>query len=236
MDASLPDLRRRLEEETRRREAAERERDEFAGFALAGQAAAGLAHELNNLLNTVVLQASVLQLQIDEKFHPALDMIRRQANQSTGLLRTLAQVSGERAKSYYSVDLNRAIQEVLGEQPDLAARVQWVPGGQPLPCLRGVTSAVKQMVRLLLSAASGDAPSALRVRTSGENGDVRLLIESDESLAAPIDGPILWGRLGDLEQLAGQSLLRQLDGELRVAPRPGGGFLLRITWKKRENK
>jgi signal transduction histidine kinase len=236
MDASLPDLRRRLEEETRRREAAERERDEFAGFALAGQAAAGLAHELNNLLNTVVLQASVLQLQIDEKFHPALDMIRRQANQSTGLLRTLAQVSGERAKSYYSVDLNRAIQEVLGEQPALAARVQWVPGGQPLPCLRGVTSAVKQMVRLLLSAASGDAPSALRVRTSGENGDVRLLIESDESLAAPIDGPILWGRLGDLEQLAGQSLLRQLDGELRVAPRPGGGFLLRITWKKRENK
>ena len=236
MDASLPDLRRRLEEETKRREAAERERDEFAGFALAGQAAVGLAHELNNLLNTVVLQASVLQLQVDAKFHPALDIIRRQANQSTGLLRTLAQVSSERAKSYYPVDLNRAIQELLGEQPALAARVHWVASGQPLPCLRGVYSAVKQMVRLLLSAAAGDTLSALRVRTCGENGDVQLLIESGESLTAPIDGAVLWGRLGDLEQLAGQSLLRQLDGTLRVAPRAGGGFLLRITWKKREER
>ena len=102
MDASMPDLRRRLDEETRRREAAERERDEFAGFALAGQAAAGLAHELNNLLNTIVLQASVLQLQVDDKFHPALDIIRKQANVSTGLLRVLAHVSGERSRNSIS--------------------------------------------------------------------------------------------------------------------------------------
>ena len=98
MDASLPEVRRRLQEETKRREAAERERDEFAGFALAGQAAAGLAHELNNLLNTIVLQSSVLQLQVDEKFHSALEVIRRQANVATGLLRTLSQVSGEAPK------------------------------------------------------------------------------------------------------------------------------------------
>jgi signal transduction histidine kinase len=235
MDASLPDLRRRLAEETRRREAAERERDEFAGFALAGQAAAGLAHELNNLLNTVVLQASVLQLQVDEKFHPALEVIRRQANQSTGLLRTLSHVSGERAKSYYPVDLNRVIQEVLAEQPALAARVQWTPDGKSLPCFRGIDSAVKQLIRLLLSAACGDAPSPLRMRTCGEHDGVQIVIESDETSAEPIDGPGLWGRLGDLEQLAGQSLLRQLDGVLRVAPRPGGGFLLRVIWKKREN-
>ncbi len=180
MDASLPDLRRRLQEETRRREAAERERDEFAGFALAGQAAAGLAHELNNLLNTIVLQSSVLQLQVDEKFHSALDVIRRQANASTGLLRILAQVSGERAKSFYPVDLNRAVQEVLAEQAALAAQVQWVPTERPLLCVRGIYSAIKQTIRLLLKAASGGESSPLRLRTTGEDHGVQLVVESEE--------------------------------------------------------
>jgi signal transduction histidine kinase len=234
MDASLPDLRRQLQEEKRCREAAERERDEFAGFALAGQAAAGLAHELNNLLNTVVLQASVLQLQVDEKFHPALDVIRRQANISTGLLRVLAQVSGERAKNFYPVDLNRAVQELLAEQAVLAAQVHWVPAAQPLPCFRGIYSAVKQLLRLVLTAASDNASSSLRVRTSSEGDGVQLVIESEKNAAELIDCASLWSRLSDLEQLAGQSLIRQLDGVLRIAPRPGGGFLLRVIWEKRE--
>ena len=235
MDASLPDLRRRLQEETKRREAAERERDEFAGFALAGQAAAGLAHELNNLLNTIVLQASVLQLQVEETHHPALDMIRRQANVSTGLLRVLAQVSGDRAKSFYPVDLNRALQEVLAEQSTLAALVQWVPAENSLPSVRGVYSAVKQLVRLILTAASGPNLSPIRMRASGEGEGLQLVIESEECPAESVDNAFLWGRLGELEQLAGQSLLRQLDGTLRVGPKPGGGFLLRITWEKRES-
>src|SRR5665213_3289143 len=182
-----------------------------------GQAGRGLAHELNNLLNTIVLQASVLQLQVDEKFHSALDVIRRQANGSTGLLRVLAQVSGDRAKSFYPVDLNRAVQEVLTEQAALAAQVLWAPAEQPLPCFRGIYSAVKQVIRLLLKAASDNASSSLRLRASGEGEGVQLIIESEESPAESVDCAFLWGRLGELEQLAGQSLLRQLDGALRVA-------------------
>jgi signal transduction histidine kinase len=235
MDASLADLRRRLAEETRRREAAERERDEFAGFALAGQASAGLAHELNNLLNTIVLQASVLQLQVDEKFHSALEVIRKQAILSTGLLRTLSLVSGERAKTFYPVDLNRAVQEVLAEQTTLAARVEWVPANEPTPCFRGIYSAVKQLIRLLLTAASGGSSSSLRARVCGDGEGVQLIVESKENLAEPADAACLWGRLSDLEQLAGQSLLRQLDGGLHVASRPDGGFHLHLAWKTPAN-
>ncbi len=230
MDASLPDLRRRLEDEGRRRKAAEQERDEFAGFALAGQAAAGLAHELNNLLNTIVLQASVLQLQVDEKFHPALDVIRKQANASTGLLRTLSQVSGDRVKRFYSVDLVRAVQEVLAEEPALGARICWASPGQPLPTFRGIYSGLKQVVRLLLKAAAGES-SSLQVRACCDGPGVQLVIECNEDLTASNDCGLLWSRLGELEQLAGQSLLRQMDGELQMAPRPDGGFIVRASWR-----
>jgi signal transduction histidine kinase len=230
MNAPVPDgpdradLRRRLEE-------AERERDEFAGFALVGQAMTGLAHELNNLLNGVVLQASLLELQLDKAFHGNLDVIRRQALQATTLLRRLGQVSSERSRRFYPVDLNRAVTDLLRDDPALAARVHFTPSSTPLPPVRGAASAVKQLIRLLLSVAS---PSPLRVRTEEEGGATQIVVEGplapDGGEAAPIADAMLWLRLGELERLAGQSLLRQLGGELNVTPGPGGDITLRVCW------
>ena len=218
------DLRRRLEE-------AVRERDEFAGFALAGQATAGMAHELNNLLNSVVLQASLLELQLDKAFHGNLDVIRRQALQATGLLRLLGQVSSERSRRFYPVDLNRAMADLLRDDPALAARVHFTPSSSPLPPVRGAVSAAKQLIRLVLSAGS---PSPLRVRTEAEGAGAQIVVEgplaADGGEAAPTADAVLWLRLGELERLAGQSLLRQLGGELRVTAGPGGEVALRVCW------
>jgi hypothetical protein len=163
-----------------------------------------------------------------------LETIRKQANLSTGLLRVLSQVSGDRAKSFYPVDLNRAVQEILAEQAVLASHIQWVPAVQPVPSFRGIYSAVKQVIRLLLTAASGNPSSALRVRVCGEGDGVQMTVESEENLEQAIDPAFLWGRLSDLEQLAGQSLLRQLDGDLGVSQRPGGGFVMRVAWSTLE--
>jgi signal transduction histidine kinase len=221
------DLRRRLEE-------AVRERDEFAGFALAGQATAGMAHELNNLLNSVVLQASLLELQLDKAFHGNLDVIRRQALQATGLLRLLGQVSSERSRRFYPVDLNRAMADLLRDDPALAARVHFTPSSSPLPPVRGAVSAVKQLIRLVLSGAAAGSPSPLWVRTEDEGGAAQIRVEGPlspgGSEAAPTADAVLWLRLGELERLAGQSLLRQLGGELRVTAGPGGEVALRVCW------
>ncbi len=223
----------------RQLEALRRERDEFAGFALAGQAMVGLAHELNNLLNAVVLQASVIQLQADEKFHPALDGIRRQANQATGLLRPLGQLSALRAKTFYPVDLGRVVEDVLREQPALAGRVAYSPAATSPPPVRAVSGALKQLVRLLLSGASAWAATPVRVGTEKRGDGVQLVIElaappsRDGEDAPPVNADsVLWNQLNDLERLAAQSLLRQLEGALRVEARPGG-CSVRVRWDAR---
>jgi signal transduction histidine kinase len=221
----------------RRLEAAERERDECAGFALAGQAVTGLAHEMNNVLNSVVLQSSVLQIQLDEKFHASLDVIRRQTLQATNLLLPLGRVSAERARAFYPVDLNRVVTDLLASDPALAARVRFAPSAQPIPSIRGAFSAIKQLIRLLLAAASADSASRLTAHTAGDDAGVQFIVdappisEADEGAAdVSTAESIMWARLDDLERLAGQSLLRQLSGELQVAARPEGGFTLRLGW------
>jgi len=220
-------------------EALRRERDEFAGFALAGQAMIGLAHELNNLLNGVVLQASVMQLQADPKFHAALDGIRRQANQATGLLRPLGQLSALRAKTFYPVDLGRVVEDVLREQPALAGRVIYSPAATPLPPVRAVSAALKQLVRLVLSGASAWATPPVRVGTEKQGDGVQLVIEiaapppRDGEDSPPVNADaVLWNHLNDLERLAAQSLLRQLEGALRMEVRPSG-CSVRVRWNTR---
>ena len=89
------------------------------------------------------------------------------------------------------------MQELLAEEAAFAARVQWVPANQALPCFRGVYSAVKQVVRLLLTAASGSLSSTLRVRAFGDGDGVQLVVESEERPPEPINCAFLWGRLAN---------------------------------------
>ena len=58
-------------------EALQRERTELARFALVGQAFAGLGHELNNALNSMMLQTSVVQMRVDPQLRQDLAAIRQ---------------------------------------------------------------------------------------------------------------------------------------------------------------
>jgi hypothetical protein len=218
----------------RRLEDAERERDELAGFALAGQATAGIAHELNNCLNAMVLQASVLQMELDAKLHGPLDVIRRQAAQATGLLRPLGQASAERARGFYAVDLSQVLNDLLCGDPALAGRVRFVAPAADIPSVRGATSAVKQFLRLVLTAAASASP-LLRMHVAADGAGVRLLAEGFEAeqqdgAAVASAETVVWARLGDLERAAAQSVLRQLGGELRVEAAAERGFRLTVSW------
>ncbi len=53
------------------------EQAELARFALVGQAFVGLAHELNNALNSMMLQTSVVQMRVDQQARSDLAAIRQ---------------------------------------------------------------------------------------------------------------------------------------------------------------
>jgi phosphoglycerate-specific signal transduction histidine kinase len=212
-------------------EALKREQVELARFALVGQAFIGLAHELNNALNSMMLQTSVVQLRVDEQARHELEAIRHHGAQAAHLLRSLQFVVQERREKSYNVDLNSILAEALEEEADLRRRVspRLSPKG---PQIQSTRSAVKQLVHLLLKGVCAGTNATVKAVT-GEQDDcaalwLTLAAEDDASTVEAL----LWQNLDEIGRLAGQSLLRQLGGVLTAERGGDGVVILRIVWAR----
>ncbi len=207
------------------------EQAELARFALVGQAFIGLTHELNNALNSMMLQTSVVQLRVDEQARQELSAIRQHGAHAAGLVRSLQHVVQERREQAYSVDLNSVLAEVLEEESKLRSRVS-LHLGPNAPPIHSTRSAVKQLVRLLLEGACAGTEATVQAETAEAEGGAVLSLtvahaeDSESTLEA-----LLWQNLDEVGRLAGQSLLRQLGGTL-TAERTGGTLFLRVIWKQ----
>jgi signal transduction histidine kinase len=210
------------------------EQTELAKFALLGQAFIGLTHELNNALNSMMLQTSVVQLRVDAQARDDLAVIRQQGAQAAALVRSLQQVAQERREKAYPVDLNGVLTDVLEETPamlrrvsvQLAAEMVWIPSER---------SAVKQLIRLLLEGLLAGTKSAVCVRTEKRGDGVVLSMEMRETPPEMNEGDellqaVLWQHLDEVSLHAGQSLLRQLGGTLSGERGSGGGWVMRVVW------
>jgi signal transduction histidine kinase len=206
------------------------EQAELARFALVGQAFIGLTHELNNALNSMMLQTSVVQLRVDEQARHELAAIRQHGAQAAGLVRSLQHVVQERREQSYIVDLNTVLSEVLEEESKLRSRVSLSPGpnASPIRCTR---SAVKQLVRLLLEGVCVGTEATVEVTTGeGPGGTVLSVTIAQAESDASTSEALLWQNLDEVGRLAGQSLLRQLGGTL-TAERTDDALILRVIWK-----
>ena len=210
------------------------EQKELAAFALVGQAFLGLTHELNNALNSMMLQTSVVQLRADPQTRQDLDPVRQHGAQAAGLFCSLQHTVQERRERFYAVDLNGVVAEVLEEEPRLRQALT-AQLAMETPMIQGTRVAVKQFVRLLLHGVCAGTKSALRLGTEKRSDGAALRVEIAESPAGmasegvpPVDA-VLWQNLDEVDRQAGRSLLRQLGGEIVVEPREGR-LLLRVVW------
>lgn len=206
------------------------EHEELERFALLGQAFAGLAHELNNALNSMMLQSSVVQLRVDEQARQELAAIRQHGVQAAALVRSLQLVVQERREQFYPVDLNRIVTEVVAE-PELHSRVSLELSSEE-PHVKATRSALKQLIHLLLKDACAGSSDTVRVATGKRDAGAALditIAAMKESTAPPVE-ELLWNNLDDLGRQAGQSLLRQLGGSLTVEQGSPRGWVLRIAW------
>jgi phosphoglycerate-specific signal transduction histidine kinase len=212
-------------------EALQREHAELTRFALIGQAFLGLAHELNNALNTMMLQTSVVQLRVDEQARRELAAIRQHGAHAAGLLASLQHTVEERRENAYAVDLNGVLAEVLEEAGALNRQVSaaLTPNTPPIQSTR---SAVKQLVRLVLEGVCASTKSTVRAATAEQHGDVvlSLMIVGDKGSPSAVED-VPWGKLDEVGRLAGQSLLRNLGGAL-TSELEGDSLTIRVKFKQ----
>lgn len=208
------------------------EQGELARFALVGQAFIGLTHELNNALNSMMLQTSVVQLRVDEQARQELSAIRQHGAHAAGLVRSLQHVVQERREQSYAVDLNSVLVEVLEAESKLRSQVS-LHLGPNTPPIHSMRSAVKQLVQLLLAGVCAGTDAAVQAATGEAEGGALLSLtiahaESSDSIVEAL----LWQNLDEVGRLAGQSLLRQLGGTLTAERAGAGVVLLRIAWAR----
>ncbi|HTU22383.1 MAG TPA: hypothetical protein VMG10_30365 [Gemmataceae bacterium] len=223
--------------------ALQRERGELARFALVGQAFAGLGHELNNALNSMMLQTSVVQLHVDPQVRQELATIRQHGSQAAGLVRSLQHVVQERREKSYPVDPDSVLAEILEEEADLRPRLAVTPASRRSGSgnnlrINSTHSAVKQLIRLLLHGVCAGTKATVKAATGEVDGGAALSLtiadaemnggtESDPSAAEVL----VWQNLDEVGRYAGKSLLRQLGGTLTVERADDGTLLLRIVWQ-----
>jgi hypothetical protein len=207
---------------------------EVDDVALLGDAALMLAHDLNDVLNTMILQASLVQMKVDAQRREELGMIRQQGRKAAWLLQPLQQTWQQRRHGSQTIDLNTAIRHVVAEGEAPPARLELADG---LPAVPGTRSGLRRLVGTLLRLVASRQGGPVLVRTLAEDKGARLLVgdadllTTGEELINPFDAENgLFGGATLLEGLALQSLLRQSGGKLKILSRPDGALAVTVTW------
>jgi hypothetical protein len=216
-----------LQVEARRRE----ERESQIEAVAVGDAVLGMTHDLNNHLNTMVLQASVVQIQVDDELREELAVIRREGNAIAARLRLLQEFRERSRSARVRVDLHELLGRAAGLVPSLCGRLAWklaerlpAVATQPAPLLRLLSGCLRLMDDLvptglvLIRTAPGDATVEIAF---GPLPDVKI-----ERLAELFQQESNLRRDRELHGLAAESLVRLLAADWRFE----GGELV-LQWK-----
>ena len=245
-----------LERERQQARAAEQ-----AWLADVGELAGPLAHEFNNVLNTVLLHVAVLQYAIPENLRPDLQEIHKQCTAMGRLVKQFQQLRRDWQAETQRADPKQAVREALAilereregqggitrtlETSAEAARsvsqrvvLELVPELTPVCASHAdLSRLVVLLIRNSLLAAPTDAKVKLRSQTVG---DKFVLEIEDTGPPVPVETlalffePAVQARDGtrSLELAACKSLLRRIQGTIRCESPPNGGLAVIVTLPK----
>jgi signal transduction histidine kinase len=198
-----------------------------------------VAHEINNLLNNIVLQLSIIELTAPGQSTGELQTIRRTAGNTAAKLHRFQQLSHEHLRPAELVNLNSVILEVsegyLRNSPSPRLQLEL---DDRSPRVSAPPADVRRLVDLLLREATAVLDcreGTIVLQTEQLANQVRLAIEDTgpqvpEALLASLFEPFEAVRAGSdgLRLAICRAILRRLQGSIQAEERPGGGLRILI--------
>ena len=160
---------RQLEQSHRELEEAQQQVIQSEKMASVGQLAAGVAHEINNPLGTILLYSHMLLERMEEldANREDLAIIAKEANRCRDIVRGLLDFARQRKLQVHDIDLNQIIHEAIEavrKQPYFY-RVQLIQDLSPdLPRMSGDPVQLKEVFINILSNAGEAMPAGGTVR------------------------------------------------------------------------
>jgi signal transduction histidine kinase len=205
---------------------------DLEAMANVGEVVGPVAHEFNNLLNTLLLQIAVLEQTCPEGLKEDMNGLKQHGRTAAALVRLVQQYRRQSSSEEPQCDLNEAVKAAVagvhagGLPPDV--KVGFTPGGG-LPPVRAGFPDLKRLASFLLGNATLSGCHEVIVRTETGVRGVSLVVNLtgasvDSAFLTRLTAPALSVREGTagLELAAARSLTRRLGGELSAGSTDGG--------------
>jgi phosphoglycerate-specific signal transduction histidine kinase len=229
MDATVSELRQKLE-------SVQRELVAEASLADCGETAAILAHEVNDYLNTVMLQLAILEGQITPSARSELATLRRQSARLAELVRVWQDSRRKSRLTEPAVDLNQIVREtteaIKQNQSIFAEAALELALESDVPPVAGSIVDLRRLCAFLIKNA------ILASRASGRKTIVRSVGEDDSAVLEIRPGFDLERQLdsntGDgtnrLELACCRRLIQRLQGQSQVSGGTSEGIVLSVKF------
>ena len=218
-----------------------------AWLADRGELAGPLAHEFNNVLNSIVLHLAILEPAMPAKLRPDLVEIRKQTASVAALVHQFQEYRNQQCSKRRLTDINPVLEALVAELEQGATSLPH-PGptrvisklAADLPPVYGNRAELQRLGMFLLTNAQAASPEQgrVKVRTERDGQFVLLHIEDEGAQIDPDLLPALFETSGShrkgtnsLELAACRSIVRRLRGEIFWENLPGKG--MRVTAKLR---
>ncbi len=205
-----------------------------AKLADLGALVSPLGHEINNYLNTILLQVAVLQQALPAGSHGLLAVLREQIGGLSSQVKRLhqqPQPARPQPRPIFVRPLLDEITSAIGGDAAISCKVD-----ATLPAVLGNPADVRRLFGFLIrNAVAAAGPSgAIAVHATSAEASVHFAVEDNgpslpEAACAELFGP--GGsreRTNPLELAACKKIVSQLGGRLQCAGRPGGGLVVSV--------
>jgi len=205
---------------------------ELEALANVGEILGPVAHEFNNLLNTLLLQIAVLEQTCPEDLKVEIAGLKQHGRTAAALVRLVQQYRKQSSSESPQGDLNEAVAvavAIIRSGPLPPGVTVDFTAGSDLPPVRAGFADLKRLLTFLLGNATLSGCSEVAVRTEPRDGRVALVVDVtgpsvDPSYVARLTAPTLSALEGPggLELAAVRALTRRLGGEMTAEAKDGG--------------